>query len=72
MEKKESIMGVPSSQALPGFIITTPPSVCVPDVIGVQAVWIQTPKKKPTRVEERASEHLLCATKRAFPLCYIF
>jgi len=38
------IAGVPSSQALPGFLITAPPSVCVPDVIGVLAVWIQ--KKK--------------------------
>ena len=35
------IAGVPSSQALPGFRITAPPSVCVPDVIGVLAVWIQ-------------------------------
>jgi len=35
------IAGVPSSQALPGFLITEPPSVCVPDVIGAQAVWIQ-------------------------------
>jgi len=35
---------VPSSQALPGLLITAPPSVCVPDVIGALAVWIQ--KKK--------------------------
>ena len=34
------IAGVPSSQALPGFLITAPPSVCVPDVIGVLAVCI--------------------------------
>ena len=40
------IAGVPSSQALPGFLITAPPSVCVPDVIGAPAVWIQKPKKK--------------------------
>ena len=32
-----SIAGVPSSQALPGFLITAPPSVCVPDVIGALA-----------------------------------
>ena len=32
-----SIAGVPSSQALLGFLITTPPSVCVPDVIGALA-----------------------------------
>jgi len=39
-----SIAGVPSSQALPGFIITTPPSVCVPAVLGALAVWIQIKK----------------------------
>jgi len=37
---------VPSSQAFPGFLITAPPSVYVPDVIGVLAVWIQNQKKK--------------------------
>jgi len=36
-----SIAGVPSSQALPGYIITAPLSVCVPDVIGALTVWIQ-------------------------------
>jgi len=36
-----SIAGVSSSQALLGFLITAPPSVCVPDVIGALAVWIQ-------------------------------
>jgi len=41
-----SIVGVPSSQALPGFLITAPPSVCVPVVIGDLAEWIQNPKKK--------------------------
>ena len=40
------ISGVPSSQALPGYIITAPPSTCVPDVLGVLAVWIQNQKKK--------------------------
>ena len=40
------IAGVPSSQALPGYIITAPPSVCVPDVLGALPVWIQNPKKK--------------------------
>ena len=39
------IVGVPSSQALLGFLITAPPSVCVPDVIGVLAVWIQKQNK---------------------------
>ena len=33
--------GVASSQALPGYLTTAPPSMCVPDVIGVLAVWIQ-------------------------------
>jgi len=32
------IAGVPSSQALPGYLMTAPPSVCVPAVIGVLAV----------------------------------
>jgi len=50
-----SIAGVPSSQALPGYLITAPPSVCVPDVIGVLAVWIQNQKKK-------TSARILCAT----------
>jgi len=40
------IAGVPSSQALPGYLITAPPSVCVPDVIGVLAVWISNQKNK--------------------------
>jgi len=44
------IAGVPSSQALPGFlIITAPPSVCVPDATGALAVWIQNQKKKMAR-----------------------
>jgi len=34
------IVGEPSSQAPPGYLITASPSVCVPDVIGVLAVWI--------------------------------
>jgi len=36
------IAGVPSSQALPGFLITAPPYVCVPDVIGALACGFQT------------------------------
>jgi len=40
------IARVPSSQALPGFLITAPPSVCVPDVIGMLAVWIQKKKNR--------------------------
>ena len=41
-----SIAGVPSSQALPGYLITAPPPVCVPDVIGALAVWQQNTHKK--------------------------
>jgi len=38
------IAGVASSQALPGFLITAPPPVCVPDVIGALACGFQTKK----------------------------
>ena len=40
--------GVPSSQALLGFLITAPPSVCVSEstVLGVPAVWIQNQEQK--------------------------
>ena len=44
-----SIAGVPSSQALPGYLITAPPSVCVPAVIGVLAVWIQQQNEIKTK-----------------------
>ena len=40
------IAGVLSSQALPGFLTTAPPSVCVPEVTGALAVWIQKQKTK--------------------------
>jgi len=49
--------GVPSSQALPSYLITAPPSVCVSDVIGALDVWIQNPKKIPwssTHADSRA------------------
>jgi len=38
---------VPSSQALPGFLNTAPPSeaVLVPAVLGALAVWIQNQTK---------------------------
>ena len=42
------IAGVPKSQALPGFLITAPPSVYVLAVLGALAVWIQNPKKEFT------------------------
>jgi len=38
--------GVPSSQVLPGFLITTPPIVCVSALLGALAVWIQKQNKK--------------------------
>jgi len=41
-----SIAGVPSSQALLGYLVTAPPSVCVPDVIGALACEFQTKPKK--------------------------
>ena len=37
--------GVPSSQALPGFLITAPPSVYVSAVLVSLAVWIPNQKK---------------------------
>ena len=40
------IAGVPSSQALLGYLITAPPSVCVPAVLGTLVVWIQKQNKK--------------------------
>jgi len=40
-----SIAGVPARQALAGYFITAPRSVCVPAVIGALAVWIQNQKK---------------------------
>jgi len=40
------IAGVPLSQALPGFLITAPPSVCVSAVLVSLAVWIQNQKNK--------------------------
>jgi len=39
--KKILIVGVPLSQALLGLLITEPPSVCVPDVIGTLACGFQ-------------------------------
>ena len=42
------IADVPSSQARLGSLITAPPSLCVPALLGALAVWIQNPKKKFT------------------------
>jgi len=43
------IAGVPSSQAALVFLITATPSVYVPDVLGVLAVWIQNQEKTKTQ-----------------------
>ena len=64
------IAGVPSSQALPGFLITAPPSVCVPTVISAQAVWIENQKIKSKLVVFRISDIsdlFLC-----FPQSFLF
>jgi len=46
-----SIAGAPSSQALPGFLITAPPSVCVPDVIGALGCGFQNKNQKNIQQE---------------------
>ena len=43
-----SIVGVPLSQALPGYVIAATPFVCVPAVIGVLACGFQTKKNQKT------------------------
>jgi len=53
------IAGVPSSQALPGFLIPAPPSVCVPAVIGALAVWIQKKKKRAKMFQDEWVCHKL-------------
>jgi len=45
-KKRSGFIAVRFGHALPGFLITAPPSVCVPDVIDVRAVWISNQKKK--------------------------
>ena len=37
--------GVPSIQALPGYLITVPPSVCISTVLDALTVWIQKKQK---------------------------
>jgi len=62
-----NITGVPSSQALPGYLITAPPSVCVPDVIGALTVWIQNQKKNT--LEGLPSKRYHVHQQRAPDLC---
>jgi len=52
-----SIAGVPSSQALPGFLITAPPPVLVPAVLGALAVWIQNQKTKKKLYDNSINDH---------------
>ena len=59
-----SITGMPSSQVLPGFLITAPPSVCVPDDIGALACGCQTPKKE----RKKEKKERKCVNERAVSL----
>jgi len=56
-----SIAGVPSSQALPGFLITAPPPVLVPAVLGALTVWIQNQNKNKQKGPNLLS-HLDCGS----------
>jgi len=53
------LQGVPSSQALPGFLITAPSSGCVPAVFSALTVRIQNPKK----MEKKESFDLPCSKR---------
>ena len=53
--------GVPSSQTLPGFLITAPPPVCVSAVLGALAVWIQNQKKNLCMPQHTVVPHLMQA-----------
>jgi len=50
-----SIAGVPSSQALPGFLITAPPPVLVPAVLGALAASCVDSKQKKIDFDARNS-----------------
>jgi len=63
-----SIAGVPSSQVLPGFLITAPPSVCVPAVLGALAVWIQNQKKNGS-CEFTAANQVSLMGKKSIMMC---
>jgi len=58
-----SVAGVPSSQALPGYLIPAPPSVCVPAVLGALAVWIQYQTKKSNKSRRRLFNTTICAER---------
>ena len=54
LSSPKSIVGVPSSRALPGFPVNAPPPVCAPAVIGALAVWRQIKTKKTGGYAEEA------------------
>jgi len=60
-----SIAGVPSSQALPDFLITASPPVCVPEVLGALAAWIQNQNKikSKSRTRRKRTTHEKPPTK---------
>ena len=53
------VAGVPSSQALPGFLITAPPSVCVSAVLVSLVVWIQNQKKSKNNQPKPRSRQVI-------------
>ena len=62
---------MPSSHARPGFLITAPPSVSVPDVIDVLAVWIKKQKLDKLK-NERKKERNSLAWRFEFVETFIF
>jgi len=57
------LAGVPSSQALPGYLMTAPPSACVPDVIGALPCGFQTQKKKSLLKMKKTTSNISSTTK---------
>jgi len=58
-----SIAGAPSSHALLGFLITAPPSVCVPALIGAHLCGFKYQKKKKlSKTKAQDTELALCMT----------
>jgi len=52
-----SIAGMPSSRALPGYLITAPAPECIPFVIGALPEWIQTQQKQNKKCKERKEQY---------------
>ena len=71
--------GVPSSQALPGFLITGTPPVCVSDVIGALVVWRKNNNNNKNRKQRfgmhgfceawKMGAHLVDSTARTLDTC---